>query len=82
MSEFGPKKQPGDRQFSARAWNALTETQTFKRDQPISLQTNNRDYDQAKIENSSGYDQEPFGVLKAEGAATWEDRTDAFFTRG
>lgn len=80
MSEFGPKKQPGDRNLSARAWNALTDAQTFRREQPNSLQTNNRDFDQVKAENGSGYDADPFTVLRAE-SATWPERTDETFDR-
>ena len=80
MPDF-PKFQPGQKHIRASHLNTLSSNLRLNRDLPRSLDNQQRDYDQVKVENGSGYHLDPFSVLKIEGAdaATWPERTNELF---
>lgn len=79
MTQFGnfiePKQKKADRDAANEQTAYLRENQP----QPRQNENNPRDYDQNKVENGSGYNVDPFAVLRIHNA-TWPERTDRKFT--
>ena len=78
MTQFGDYIEPKKKKVNRNAANEQTAYIRGNQPQPRQNENNPRDYDQNKVENGSGYNVDPFAVLRIHNA-TWADRTDGKF---